>query len=101
MAAAVTMAVAVAEVAMTTAMALTLGGNGSSHGIGEAESSKGGMVLHLQALGSSVGRGAVNKPTERVQERGRGRINIVIADLMAEVADSHPLSRHWQAQCRQ
>jgi hypothetical protein len=62
--AAVTMAVAAAAVATMSAAALTSGGNCRSPGVGEAESSKGGMVLHLQALGSGVGCGTANKPTK-------------------------------------
>jgi hypothetical protein len=62
--AAATMAVAAAAVATTAAAALTLGGKCGGRSVGEAESYKGGMVLHLQASGVGVGRGAVNKPTE-------------------------------------
>jgi hypothetical protein len=64
------MAVAAGAVAMTTAAALTLGGNCGGCGIGEAKSSKGGMVLHLQASGGGVGRGAVDEPTEEGAEDG-------------------------------
>ncbi len=71
-AAAATMAVAAAAVATTTVAALTLGDNCSGRGIGEAESSKGGMVLHLQASGGGIGRGAVNKPTEEGAGEGEG-----------------------------
>ncbi len=53
--AAVTMAVVVVAVATMMAAALTLGGFGGGCGVREAESSKGGMVLHLQASGSSIG----------------------------------------------
>ncbi len=72
--------------------ALTIGGNVGSCGIGEVESSEEGTVLHLQALYGHVGRGAVDEPMEwrRAQERGRGGIVLVVADLTVEVADSHP-----------
>jgi hypothetical protein len=65
------MAVAVVAVATTTAAALTSGGNCNGCGIGVAESSKGGTVLHLQALGCGVGHGTVDKPTEEGAKRGR------------------------------
>ncbi len=66
------MAVVVVAVATTMAAALTLGGNCSGRGIGEAESSKGGTVLHLQALGGGVGRGAVDKLMEEGAGEGGG-----------------------------
>ncbi len=69
---AVMMAVAAAAVATTAAATLTLGGDCGGPGIGEAESSKGGTVLHLQALGGSVGRGAINKLTEEGAGEGEG-----------------------------
>jgi hypothetical protein len=56
------MAVTLAAVARMTAVALTSGGDCGGHSVGEVKSSKEGMVLHLQVLGSSVGHGAVNKP---------------------------------------
>ncbi len=59
------MAVAAMAVVTITAAALTLGGDGSNRGIGEAESFEGGTVLYLQALGSDIGCGAVNEPTEK------------------------------------
>ncbi len=72
---------------MTAVAALLLGGN---CGVREAESSKGGMVLHLQASGGGVGRGAVDKPTEEGAGEGEGGIVVVVADSTAEVADSRP-----------
>ncbi len=41
------MAVVAVAVATTMAAALQSGGNCGDRGVGEAESSKGGMVLHL------------------------------------------------------
>ncbi len=67
-----TMAVAAAAVATTTAAALTSGGNCVGCGVGEAESSKGGTVLYLQALGGGVGHGAVDEPTEECAGEGEG-----------------------------
>jgi hypothetical protein len=83
---------AVVEAAVVTMMAgaLTLGGHCGSYSIGEAESSKGGVVLHLQALGGSVGCGAVDNQQRRAQERGRGGIVTVVAELTVEGADSCP-----------
>ncbi len=49
------MAVMAAAVAMRMVVALTSGGNCGGHSVGEAESSKGGKVLHLQSLGGGVG----------------------------------------------
>jgi hypothetical protein len=66
------MAVAAAAVVMTVAAALTSGGDYGGHGIGEAESSKGGTVLHLQALGGSVGRGVVDELMEEGAGEGEG-----------------------------
>ncbi len=62
--AAAMMAMAAAAVATTTAAALTSGGICGGRCVREAESSKGGMVLHLQASGDGVERGAVDEPTE-------------------------------------
>ncbi len=83
------MAVAALEVVTTTAAALTLGGGCGGCGVEEAESSEGGTVLHLQALGG-VGHGAVDKPTEEGAGEGEGGIVIIIADSTAKVADSCP-----------
>jgi hypothetical protein len=66
------MAVAAAAVAMTTAVALTSGGNCGGRSVGEAESSKGGTVLHLQASGCGVGHGVVNEPTDEGTGEGEG-----------------------------
>ncbi len=70
--AAAMMAVAAAALATTAVAALTLRGDCSGRGIGEAESSKGGMVLHLQALGSGVGHDTVAEPTEESAGEGEG-----------------------------
>jgi hypothetical protein len=67
-----TMAVMAAAVARTAAAALTLGDDCSGCSVGEAESSKGGTVLHLQALSGGVGRGAVDEPTEEGTGEGGG-----------------------------
>jgi hypothetical protein len=88
------MAVAAVAVATTAAATLTMGGNCSSRGIGEAESSKGGMVLHLQALGSGIGHGAVDEPMEEGEGEGEGGIIVAVADLTAEVTDSRPPHQH-------
>jgi hypothetical protein len=69
---AATMAVAMAAVATRMAAALTSGGDCGSCGIGEAESSKGWRVLHLQTLGGSVGCGLVDKPMEEGAGEGEG-----------------------------
>jgi hypothetical protein len=66
------MAVAAVAVAMTMAAALTSRGDCGGRGVGEAESSKGGTVLHLQASGGGVGRGAVNEPTDEGAGEGEG-----------------------------
>ncbi len=67
------MAVAARAVAtMAAAGALALGGDGGGRGILEAESSEGGTVLHLQASGGSVGRGAVDKLMEEGAGEGEG-----------------------------
>jgi hypothetical protein len=87
---AATMAVATAAVATTRAMALTLRGNCGGRGVGEAESSKGGTVLHLQASDRGVGRGAVDELMEEDTREGEGGIILVVTDSMAEVADSRP-----------
>ncbi len=58
--------------ATMTAAALTSGGACGGRGVGEGESSKGGTVLHLQALGCGVGRGAVDKPMEEGAGEGKG-----------------------------
>ncbi len=58
------LAVVAAAVAMVGAAALTSGGDCGGRGIREVESSKGGMVLHLQASDVSIGRGTVDEPTE-------------------------------------
>jgi hypothetical protein len=57
------------------------------------------MVLHLQALGSSVGCGAVDKPMEEGAGEGEGGIVINVADLTAEVTDSRPPRRYRRARC--
>ncbi len=88
--AAVMMAVGTATVGTMAAEALTLGGNCSGRGIGEEESSKGGTVLYLQALGGGVGRGMFDEPTEEGAGEGEGGILVVIADLTTEVVDSCP-----------
>ncbi len=49
-----------------------MGVDGSGGGVGEAESSKGGMVLHLLALGGGIGRGTVNEPMEESAGEGKG-----------------------------
>jgi hypothetical protein len=72
MTAAVTMAVAAVAVAMTMVAALTLRGGCGSRCVGEAESSKGGTVLHLQALGSGGGHGLVKEPMEEGAGLGEG-----------------------------
>ncbi len=61
-------------VATTTAAALTSGGDCGGRGVREAESSEGGTVLHLQALGGWVGRGAVDEPTEEGAGEGEGGV---------------------------
>ncbi len=58
------LAVVAAAVAMAAAAALTSGGDCGGRGIMKVESSKGGMVLHLQASGVSIQRGMVDEPTE-------------------------------------
>jgi hypothetical protein len=70
--AAAMMAVPAVAVATTTEAALTLGGDSGSRNIGEVESSKGEMVLHLQTLGGGVGCGAVNEPTIEGAGEGEG-----------------------------
>jgi hypothetical protein len=72
MMAAAMMAMAAAAVVTTVVVALTSGGDCGGRGVEEAESSKGGMVLNLQALGGSVGCGAVNKLTEEGTREGGG-----------------------------
>ncbi len=69
------MAVAAAAVAKTAAAALTSGGNCDGRGIREAESSKGGMVLHLQASGGGIERGVIDEPTEE----GKGGVSSAMA----------------------
>ncbi len=58
--------------ATMTAAALTSGGNGGGRGVGEVESSEGGKVLNLQALGVGVGCGTVDEPTEESAGEGEG-----------------------------
>jgi hypothetical protein len=66
------MTVAAVAVATTTVAGLTSGGNCGNHGVREVDSPKGGMVLHLQASGSSVGRDVVDKPTEEGAQEVEG-----------------------------
>jgi hypothetical protein len=61
-------------VATTTAVALPSGGDGSGRSIGEVESSKGGLVLHLQALGGGVGCGAIEELMEEGAAEGEGGV---------------------------
>ncbi len=88
------MSVAAAAVATTTAAALTLGGDCGNCGVKEAESSKGGKVLHLQSLGGGIECGAIDEPTEDGAGEGEGGIVVVVADLTVEVVDSHPPPQH-------
>jgi hypothetical protein len=70
--AAAMMAVAVAEVASMSVVALTLGGNGGGRIIREAETSEGGMVFYLQASGGSIRHGAIDEPMEEGAGEGEG-----------------------------
>jgi hypothetical protein len=97
---ATTMAVVAGAVVTMMAWALTSGGDGGSHGIGEVESSKGGTVLHLQASGSSIGHGAIDKPTEEDTGEGGGDPHCCHG---FDGRDRGLLSpcQHHQAQCQQ